>query len=366
MILAGAAVKPIVLHDYFAAAEGGGKLCLVLAQGLNADLGYGFRKPDHPFFQDQPTTSFQHDLAAYSIFPLWQQLKLSLAFSKQTQFLKNYTHAIYSGFYAPLAVRNHTEGCNILYCHTPPRFIYDQQEFYMRSLPAGLRFALRAFIDYLQPRYEQSIAQMDAVITNSKNTQQRIHRYLNKESIVIYPPCDTAGFVWRGQGNYYLSTARLDPLKRVELIVKAFLQMPDKRLIVASGGDQFQYLRKLAGHASNIEFTGWIDNERLTALVGNAIATIYLPKDEDFGMSPVESMAAGKPVIGVSEGGLLETIIAEETGLLLDSVLTIDAICNAVNVLNPQRALVMRYACEARAKHFDTAIFLQKMREIMI
>lgn len=365
VILLSAAMKTIVLHDYFATAEGGGKLCLVLAKGLNADLGYGFRKPCHPFFQEEFTNKV-NDLNSYSIFPLWQQLKLSLAFSKKTQFIKSYSHVIYSGFYAPLAVQNHLNGCNILYCHTPPRFIYDQQDFYIRSMPAGSRFALRAFINYLRPRYEHAVSKMSLLITNSKNTQQRIQRYLKRDAVVIYPPCDTTLFNWRGQGNYYLSTARLDPLKRVELIVKAFLQVPDKRLIVTSGGPQFNLLKKMASKASNIEFTGWIDNERLTNLVGNAIATIYLPRDEDFGMSPVESMAAGKPVIGVSEGGLLETIIPGETGLLLDPALTIDAIRNAVNSLTPQRALEMRHSCEARAKCFDNTIFLQKVREVVL
>ncbi len=358
-------MKTIVLHDYFATAEGGGKLSLILAQGLNADLGYGFRKSPHPFFQDETIKNLQYDLKANSIFPLWKQLKLSLAFSSNTQFLKNYENVIYSGFYAPLAVKNHPYGSNTIYCHTPPRFIYDQRDFYINSLPVGMGYILSFFVNYLQPIYERSIDEMDLIITNSENTKKRIKHFLNKDSIVVHPPCDSNQFSWQGQGNYYLSTARLDPLKRVDLVIKAFLKMPHKNLIVASGGTEFRHLRKLANHARNIEFTGWVSNQKLANLVGNSIATIYLPKDEDFGMSPVESMAAGKPVIGVREGGLLETVISGKTGLLVNAMLSVDNICEAVDTLDPQMALGMRYACEARAKLFDRENFLKKIRRVI-
>jgi len=358
-------MKTIVLHDYFATAEGGGKLSLILAQGINADLGYGFRKSQHPFFQDEIVKNLQYNLNSYSILPLWRQLKLSLAFSSKTQFIKDYENVIYSGFYAPLAVKNHPYGSNIIYCHTPPRFIYDQHDFYINSLPVGMGFMLSHFVSYLRPIYEKAIDKMDIIITNSENTRQRIKHFLNKDSIVVHPPCDSNQFSWQGQGNYYLSTARLDPLKRVDLIIRAFLKMPHKNLIITSGGTEFRYLRKLAKHAPNIEFTGWVSNQKLANLVGNSIATIYLPKDEDFGMSPVESMAAGKPVIGVREGGLLETIISGKTGLLVNAMLSVDNICEAVDTLDPQMALGMRYACEAQAKLFDRENFLKKMRQVI-
>ena len=136
------------------------------------------------------------------------------------------------------------------------------------------------------------------------------------ESIVIYPPCDTEKFSWIGQGNYYLSTARLMPYKRIDLIIKAFTKLPEIRLVIASTGPDESHLKQLAQGLKNIKFVGDISDQELKKLLGNAIATIYIPKDEDFGMSPVESMAAGKPVIGYGEGGLLETIINGEAGWL--------------------------------------------------
>src|SRR5690606_17754944 len=147
--------------------------------------------------------------------------------------------------------------------------------------------------------------------------------------------------------------------KRVRTIIEAFLTMPDRQLVVASGGDQDVELRALARGATNIRFTGWIDDKELKVLIGGAIATIYIPVQEDFGMSPVESMAAGKPVIGVAEGGLLETIVHDETGLLLQPNPGVPDVVEAVRVLSEQRALEMRAACEARAELFTRDRFLE-------
>lgn len=352
-------MKVIVLHDYFESLEGGGRLSSILAERLPADLGYGFAKIGHPFLTSR---SFgQHDLQAVSRLPLWRQFKLSLAFARHTDFLKDYETVIYSGFYSPLAVRQHPQGRNILYCHTPPRFIYDQRDFYLSSLPIWLRPALQAFIDYLQPRYEDAVAQMDTIVANSENVRRRIQHYLGREAVVMYPPCETTRFSWQGNGDYYLSMGRLDPLKRVDLIVEAFLKMPEKRLVVTSGGAELHNLQRVAKHARNIQFTGWLDDVELARLVGNAIATVYLPKDEDLGMSPLESMAAGKPVIGVAEGGLLETVIPEETGVLLKPPLSVLKICKAVESMTPLRALSMRVACEKQAQCFRTEVFLENI-----
>ncbi|MCK5719343.1 MAG: glycosyltransferase [Thiomargarita sp.] len=355
--------QTIILHDYFASLEGGGRLSSILTQNLPADLAYGFAHKKHPFLQF--LHSKQYNLQAHSFIPLWQQFKLAQTFANQAYFLNDYQVAIYSGFYTPLAVKHYAAKRNILYCHTPPRFIYDQKEFYLNRLPIYSRPLLKAFIQYLQPRYENAINKMDLIVANSKNVQARIRHYLNKDSIVIYPPCDTSRFIWQGQSDYYLSVGRLDPLKRVDLIIKAFLKMPHKHLIITSGGSELKSLQKLANNASNIQFTNWLNDSQLFKLIGQAIATIYLPKDEDFGMSPVESMAAGKPVIGVAEGGLLETIIPKQTGILLKALFNIEDICQAVEIMTPNRAVEMRKSCEKQAQKFQTKLFLDNIRNVI-
>ena len=142
--------------------------------------------------------------------------------------------------------------------------------------------------------------------------------------------------------------------------------MPDKRLVVTSGGPELARLRSLASCCPNITFTDWLDEAKLTDLVGNAIAIIYVPHDEDFGMSPVEAMAAGKPVIGVAEGGLCETVVPEETGMLISPPPTEETIVAAVHSLTPTKALKMRRDCEARAGRFSTDLFLQNMENVLL
>lgn len=355
----------IVLHDYFERADGGGRLSTLLVKGLDAGLCYGFASLPHPFVQGTLQNPQEIDLKALSNLPLWRQFKLARNFENKTGFLNQYETAIYSGFYTPLAVKQHLRGKNILYCHTPPRFMYDQKTFYLQQLPWVLRPLLNAFTNWLQPRYEQAVENMDLIIANSQNIQRRIKHYLNVESTVIYPPCEIERFYWNSQGDYYLSFGRLDPLKRISRIVDAFLQMPDKKLVIVSDGSEFNNLKQQIGNAQNISLLGKVDEQTLLKLIGNCIATIYIPKDEDFGMSPVESMAAGKPVLGVAEGGLLESIIHEETGFLLLPDPNVEMIIEGIHYLTPQRALEMKESCEKQAQQFSVERFLNEMKRII-
>jgi glycosyltransferase involved in cell wall biosynthesis len=136
------------------------------------------------------------------------------------------------------------------------------------------------------------------------------------------------------------------------------LTLPDHELVVASGGSELPHLMTLARGARNIKFTNWVNDEELMRLIGHSTATLYIPEDEDFGMSAVESMAAGKPVIAVSEGGLRETMIHGETGFSLPADPTPAEIAQAVRQLTPDRAATMRAACTERAQFFSTQRFL--------
>ena len=139
------------------------------------------------------------------------------------------------------------------------------------------------------------------------------------------------------------------------------MRMPDKKLFVASGGSQFESLRKLAYGYPNIKLIGWTRDGDMANLIANALACIYIPFDEDFGMSAVESMAAGKPVIGVAEGGMLETVLDGQTGVLLPPNPEIEHIEVAVREMTARSALSMRYRCEHRAKSFTESQFLEQL-----
>ncbi|MGR6035708.1 MAG: glycosyltransferase, partial [Candidatus Nitrosoglobus sp.] len=197
--------KIILLHDFFEIRGGGERLALLLCKELGLDICFGFW---------QKTSYEGHTLAENQIFDLkvdsqlmgWRTLKHIRAFQNKTQFLSQYEIAIYSGVVAPLAVKNHLHGFNLLYCHTPPRFIYDKREFFLTQIPVWQRPALQLLIKYVKPRYEAAVEKMDVIISNSKNVKKRINKYLDKSSIVVYPPCDVEHFSWIGQEDYYLST----------------------------------------------------------------------------------------------------------------------------------------------------------------
>jgi glycosyltransferase involved in cell wall biosynthesis len=206
---------------------------------------------------------------------------------------------------------------------------------------------------------------MDRVITNSKNVKKRIQKFLGIDAEIVYPPCEINKFQWVGQGNYYLSAARLDPLKRVDIIVDAFVRMPDQRLIIISDGSEMKTIQKKTSGCDNIKVLGYVSDTTYYKILGECIATIYIPKDEDFGMTPIESMAAGKPVIGVSEGGLLESIRQDETGTLLNPDPKAEDIIKAVRHFGKNRSKELKHLCQERAREFDVSVFMLKISNLI-
>ena len=248
---------------------------------------------------------------------------------------------------------------DIYYCHTPPRFAYDLKEQYEQDIQPILRPLFRLLVGWVRFSYRHRLRLVNKIYANSENVRRRLKEHLNIDAEVLYPPVDVFAYQWRGQSDFYLSTARLENYKRVHEIVEAFKLMPSHKLLVCSGGSELKALKESSSGYPNIEFLGWVSQTELERRVGSCIATIYLPVDEDFGMSPVESMAAGKPVIGVAEGGLLESIIDGKTGVLLARDFDKTHIVDAVKTLDATAAANMRDACEQRALRFQTERFIE-------
>lgn len=357
--------KSIILYDFLLVKGGAEAVTLDLCTAVDdLDLGVGFTDPN--LFEQRPLDDTRmFNLTGYTGITGWQILKAALYFRYKGQRLSQYSRVIFSGGSAPLAISYCEDAIKLMYCHTPPRFIYDLKDYYLGSGSFFKRLLIKLLIRYLQPRYEQAMAQMDVIVANSINVQGRIKNYLGLDAVVVYPPCHIERFSWIEQGDFYLSTARVEAYKRVDVIVKAFLKMPDKKLVVASGGGELARLQKLAEGAPNITFTGWCPEDKLKQLMGQCIATLYMPLDEDFGISPVESMAAGKPVIGVKEGGVMETVIDGETGVLCPAQPVASDVIAAVEQLTPATALSLRVNCEHRAAQFATNIFIKKMTDLL-
>ena len=209
---------------------------------------------------------------------------------------------------------------------------------------------------------------MDIILTNSINTKKRIKNFLWAESRVLYPPVDLKEFKYIWQQNYYLSFARISDAKRVDKIVEAFKQMPEEKIKIVywENDPQREKVFELAKWCENIEFLTFKWNKWFKECVWNCTATIYIPIDEDFWMSSIESMAAWKPVLWVDDGGLKETIIHKETWFLIDKEAKIQDIIKAISFLNPKKSLEMRKKCENRARDFSLEKFEEELKIYVI
>jgi glycosyltransferase involved in cell wall biosynthesis len=354
-------VSRFLLHDFLQVAGGAERMMLDLARAVPTHtLVVSRTYPEaRPLMRegDPPV----RNLGSWATRALGRIPEAIHCFQHATGFLRDAESVLYSGNYAPFAVKNQRGGKRVYYCHAPPRFAYELREYYLARMPAPARPAASAFFTYVRRHYEEALSRMDIVLANSENVRGRLRAMLGIEATVVHPPIDTERFRWLEAGDYFISLARLTPYKRVETIVRAFLQTPHHKLVVASGGPQEAYLRQLAAGAPNIRFTGWLSEADLAQWVGRARAAIYIPLNEDFGMSPVEAMAAGKPVIGVAEGGILETILPGETGVLVPAPPKVEAVQEAAEHLTAERVARMRHACEQRAGEFSHALFVKRM-----
>lgn len=359
--------KTIILHDTFLYKWWWERLILMMAKALEADLASGFFSK---WSFDLRKEWFKWEMISVSseVFKKWfRHIKLKIAFLFKTKFLGKYDTVIFS-WDSLSAVRNcDLNTKKIYYCHTPPRYLYDLRNSYLKKVP----FVLKPFFNILsfvfKKMYEYDISQIDLILTNSINTQKRIKKYLWLESVVLYPPVDLNEFKFVSQKEYYLSFARLSDAKRVDKIVEAFWKMEEKQLIVIYGENDpaKDKIFSLAYWKDNIKFVTLPWNIWFTDYVSNCIATIYIPVDEDFWMSPVESMSAWKPVLWVNEWWLKETIINNKTWYLIPEWARVEDIIIWITNLSPNMCLKMRNDCENRAKEFSLSEFNDKLQKLI-
>ena len=204
---------------------------------------------------------------------------------------------------------------HISYLHTPMRYAWDMQPAYLSDagLEKGLRgFITRSLLHYLRIWDMRTVAGVDHYIANSQFIARRIMKLYKREAAVIHPPVEIDRFkVREDKENFYVTVSRLVSYKRVDLIVRAFNQMPDRKLVVMGDGPELKSLKATA--ASNITFTGFQSDRVIEDTLQRARAFVYAAQ-EDFGIVPVEAQACGTPVIAYGKGGVLETVVPGETG----------------------------------------------------
>lgn len=357
-------MKVAIFLDYIGAIGGGERVALMLARALQADiittdvsleavqrLGYG----------DVRIRSLGNTVKL----PPFKQISASLLFAA-CNFSQEYDFSIFSGNWSHYAAKKHHP--NLWYCYTPVRAFYDLRESTISRQPnMALRILAASWIRAHSWFDQRSVRNLDRVVAISETVRRRIKDFHGRSSEVIYPPVDTKRFQFKEYCDFWISVNRIYPEKRIDLQFEVFRKLPEERLVVVGGyaeGDHAaKYYEKLVKNIpGNVDMRGAVSEEELMDLYAKCKGLICTAHDEDFGLTPIEAMASGKPVVAVNEGGFKETVIHGKTGLLVEA--DRDELVNAIRGISkdPQQ---YKDACKKRAADFDTSIFLEKMNKIM-
>lgn len=383
--------KIAVFHDHFMYRWWGERLITLLAKSLNADLisaffdewsldprelGFEWKvieitKPWFAFFDKrsyQSEKKWKENISKFKLilFKWIRHFLLKYAIIFKTWILKEYDTVIFS-WDAIWAIKNcRIDAETIYYCHTPPRYLFDQKDEYLEKVPAFLKpfYNFACFI--FRKFYKKDFEKIGKILTNSETVKSRIKTFLWRDAIIVYPPVDISFFKpSANRWDYYYSWARLTDIKRVDVIAEAFLQMPDKNLIISYGKNDpdKDKIADMIKWSQNISIIESPTDEELRKLISESIATIYIPREEDFGMSPVESMACWVPVIWVDEWWLRESIIDWKTGILIPRWAKVEDLKKAVWYFTIDIAKSMSSDCINRAKYFSLDSFSENIKK---
>ena len=284
--------------------------------------------------------------------------------------LSAYDLVISSSYAVAKGVITGPDQVHICYCHSPIRYAWDLQHQYLRQakLTRGLKsMVARITLHYIRIWDTRSAISVDKFIANSAYVARRISKIYRRSAQVVHPPVDIAAFPMRTEKDgFYLTASRMVPYKRIDLIVEAFAQMPEKRLIVIGDGPELEGITKLAG--PNVTLLGFQENEVLRDYLQRARAFVFAA-EEDFGIIPVEAQACGTPVIAFGKGGALETVVGLDdelnrppTGVFFEAQ-TVPAIVDAMRRF--EAADIRPEICRAWAERFGVAAFRAGIRDIV-
>ena len=257
---------------------------------------------------------------------------------------------------------------HICYCNTPTRYLWFDSGSYIKNapIPFFVRPLMPAVLSYLRKWDLKASKRPDFYIANSKNAQARITKYYHRQSDPIFPPVDAKKFntlnskirPLRSTGSigYYLLVSRIEPYKKVDLAIEAFkkLKLPLK---IVGGGTR---LKNYRGKASeNIELVGRVSDDKLAKFYQNCEALIF-PQEEDAGITPLEAMACGRPVIAYGKGGALESVVDGKTGVLFYEQ-TVESLVDAVRRF--QKISFDQKTIRKHAEGFDKEVFKTEVLE---
>ena len=248
-------------------------------------------------------------------------------------------------------------GIHICYCHTPMRYAWGKKEDYVKNMNIIKKTMVNCLLFFMRKWDRKSSKRVDYFIANSSEVKKRIKKCYNRESVVINPPVRCNLFnISDIDGDYYFIVSRLVPYKRFDLAVKACSEL-GKKLVIIGDGTEKEELMQMANE--NIIFMGKQPDDVVKKYMSECKALLF-PGEEDFGITPVEAMACGRPVICYGKGGVLDTVIDGKTGVYFEEQ-TVESLKKAI--LKFENMKFDKNEIRKRALEFDEPVFQQKIKE---
>lgn len=252
---------------------------------------------------------------------------------------------------------------HIAYIHSPMRYIWDTWHSYLKQQRLGraIEGTMRNILSKIRIWDKLSSSQVDIFVANSKNVRNRIRKYYRRDALVIYPPVDTEDITPReAREDYFLVISRLSYYKRTDLAVAACREL-NVPLVVIGAGEEESKLKRMAGEKTKI--LGWVDDDKKIEYLQNCRALIF-PGEEDFGIVPVEAMAAGRPVVAFEKGGLLETVVDGKTGIFFNEP-TVYSLKRALRLFIAKENTFNPKTIRHHAERFSKKRFQQQITQLI-
>src|SRR3989440_7973625 len=283
-------------------------------------------------------------------------------FAMESLNLRSYDLVLSSSSAFAKGVITRPETMHICYCHTPMRVCWNYDEYVEREqLGKIARSVLPFLIPGLRTWAQTSSMRVDHFIANSPVVAERIHKYYRRDSVIIPPPVDASRFTFDPTSqpeDYFLIVSRLIPYKRIDLAIEACnkLQLP---LVIIGSGRDLERLKKLAG--PTVRFMGRLSDEEVLHYYAHCRAFLF-PGDEDFGITPLEAQASGRPVVAYGAGGVLASVIDGITGVFFQKQ-TVESLTAALATFDEHKydSLVIRN----HALEFDMPRFHRRILQFI-
>ncbi len=273
--------------------------------------------------------------------------------------LRDYDLVISSSSAYAKGVQVRSGAVHICYCHTPMRFVWQTDAYVARERIQGItQRVMRFLLQFLQRWDIQNSTGVTHFIANSQVVAARIKTYYGRDATIIPPPVDLAPINTQAPGDYLLTGGRLVPYKRIDLAIQACTAL-DLPLVVFGDGRDKAALMRIAG--PSVRFVGRVSDAERQALFNGCRAFLF-PGEEDFGITPLEAMAAGRPVVAYRAGGALDTVNAGQTGIFFDQQ-TPEALMSALHELANHHWDT--HIIRTHAESFGRDRFMQRIRDFM-